>query len=235
MTEQPDIHDLYRALTRTTTHRERYTSHIGGTEIIKHHISSVPALILQLCEATPSGSGEMTGSEAGKSRPAARIEAIDTLILIDIEASAWLRKLGLDDPGNTIDAAGNTKAASGTIACLNALHAAHASLKECERPRPRRGDHGYCCTAHHIEADTTRWWHSCRIITGYDTPSWRPDNTCPVCEVRRSLRINLATHSALCVECRTLWPPDEIGLLAEYIRWENADTEDTDNHGGEAA
>lgn len=226
MTDTPDIHDLYNALTRTTTHRERYTTHIGGTEYSKHHITSVPALVLQLIEASPSGSGEMTGSEAGKSRPAARIEAIDTLMLIDHEAAAWLRRLGHNDPANTLDHNGTPNPGTGTIACLNALHAALASIKACERPKPRRYDDGFCCTYHHIEADTVRWWRSARIVSGYDSPAWRPDNTCPWCETRRSLRINLGTESALCIECRCLWGPENIGLLAEHIRAENFDAEE---------
>lgn len=234
MNDQPDIHDLFNALTRTTTHRERYTTHIGGTEYSKHHITSVPALVLQLIEASPSGSGEMSGSEAGKSRPAARIEAIDTLMLIDNEAAAWLRRLGHDDPANTLNAAGTPNAGTGTIACLNALHAVLASVKPCDRDTPKRRDDGYCCTHHHIHADTQRWYHQARIMTGYDSPAWRPDNTCPCCEQRRTLRIKLSTSTAVCVECRTIWTPADIGILAEFIRWENADQED-EHDGGEAA
>lgn len=226
LTPEPDIHDLYAALTRTTTHRERFTAHHGGTEVSKHHITSVPALILQLVEAEPSGSGEMSGS-AGKSRPAARIEAIDTLMLIDHEASAWLRKLGHNDPGNTINERGHTNAASGTIACLKKLHAVHASALSCGKPKPKRNDNDdWCCPAHHIEHDTRRWYHQARIITGYDTPAWRPDNTCPNCDERRTLRIKLANQTAMCITCRYVWPPEHIGLLAEFIRWENADTDD---------
>lgn len=220
-----DIHDVYAALTRTTTNREAYTKHIGGKPVRYHHITSVPSLVLQLIEAEPAGSGEKSGTTAG-SRPAARLEALDTVMLIDSEASAWLRRLGHDDPADTLDHRGNANPGTGTVRCIKALHVAMMDAKPCHRLKPSRvkdkqNRDVWCCTRHHIEADVRRWWHQARIMTGYDSPSWRPDNTCPVCDQRRSLRIKLAASTAVCVECRTVWPPDDIGLLAEHIRWEN--------------
>ncbi|HEY1116928.1 MAG TPA: hypothetical protein VGE43_04440 [Acidimicrobiales bacterium] len=78
----------------------------------------------------------------------------------------------------------------------------------------------WCCTAHHIEADVRTWWRQARIIAGWDSPTYRPFATCPVCSERRGLRINLASHSAVCVECRTVWGPESIGLLADHVRLE---------------
>jgi Zn-finger nucleic acid-binding protein len=49
---------------------------------------------------------------------------------------------------------------------------------------------------------------------------------CPVCDVRRSLRVNLSLQTALCVECREVWDSTTIGLLAEHIRAENMEDED---------
>lgn len=85
-----------------------------------------------------------------------------------------------------------------------------------EEPKVRE----WCCTAHHIEADVRRWWRQARIISGWDSPTYRPFATCPVCEKRKGLRINLGAQTAVCVECRTVWEPSTIGLLAEHVRFE---------------
>lgn len=256
---QPDIHDMLDELTRAHRHRERYAAKRAGETWTSQHITDVPALVHQLLGATPAGSGSESGSTSAKSRPAARIEAIDTLMLIDHEASAWIRRLGENDPGDTLEIVRRQRgpsgpvcdrrcvhhscitirrgehierrriAGSGTIACLRKLHGLHASATHCGRAKPKRSKEGRptCCPAHHIEHDVRRWWHQARIITGWDTAAYRPYNTCPVCDQRGGLRINLAMHAGLCIECRSVWGADEIGLLAEHIRTENADDDAT--------
>lgn len=91
----------------------------------------------------------------------------------------------------------------------------------------------WCCTAHHIEHDVRHWWRQARIIAGWDSPTYRPFATCPVCSDRRSLRINLSTHSAVCVECRTVWGPDTIGLLGEHVRVEREGVQEDVDEGAE--
>lgn len=226
---EPDIHDHVNELTRTHTHRERYEIRNGLEVWTRDHTTTVPALILQLLESSPASQASDNGSASFGSRPAARIEALDTVMLIDDEASRWLRRLGEDDPGDKLDkTTGQHVAGSGTIACIRLLHGLHASATPCSRTRGRD-----CCTAHHIEHDIRRWWHQARITSGWDSPAWRPDNTCPVCDVRRSLRVNLGLQTAMCVECREVWDQTTIGLLAEHIRAENLEddvTEDTAPH-----
>lgn len=214
MTTNPlDIHDLVEDLTRTHTHREPYVIREAGTTWTKGHVTTVPALVHQLVGATPASSGSESGATSAKSKPAARIESIDTLMLIDHEASTWVKRLGEDDPGDTHDrTTGLPVLGSGTIACITLLHGLHASQDDSTRRR--------------IEHDVRRWWHQARIASGWDSPSWRPNNTCPVCEQRRTLRVNLSTSSAMCVECREVWDETTIGLLAEHIRGENADHDD---------
>lgn len=225
VTPQLDIHDMVEELTRTHTHREPYVVRSGATVWTRGHVTTVPALILQLLAATPAGSGEQAGSVA-HSRPAAPTDPIDTIMLVDDEAERWLLRLGHNAPGDAFDP--NTQRpvpGSGTIARIRALHGLHASAPHCGRDRGHRDDNGaWCCYRHRIEHDVRRWWHQARIITGWDSPSWRPDSTCPVCEQRRSLRINLTMRAGFCVECRTIWSAEEIGLLAEHIRTENGDT-----------
>lgn len=194
-----DIHDHVEQLTRHHTHREPYSHRNGAQLSIFTHLTMVPPLIDQLDEAETGKKGDVGGGAGYTSRPAASIEAIDTLMFIDDEAARWVRKLGEDDPGDT-------------KACIIRVHALHAS-----QDGPTKGD---------IERSVKRWWSQARITSGWDSPAWRPDNTCPVCEQRRSLRIKLGDQMGFCVECRSMWSPEEIGLLADWIRLENA--EDTE-------
>lgn len=198
ITQHLDIHDHVEQLTRTHTHREPYQHRNGLTLQVFTHLTMVPPLIDQLDEPNAGTKGDVQGGAGYTSRPAASLECIDTLMFIDDEAARWVRKLGEDDPGDT-------------KACIRRVHALHAS----QTPAIKAD----------IERAVKRWWSHARITSGWDSPAWRPDNTCPVCEVRRSLRIKLADQMAYCTDCRALWDPTEIGLLADWIRLENAEDE----------
>lgn len=203
--EQPDVHDMAAELTRPHQHRENYTARVGQTTWTRHHTTRVPSLLDQLQHAAPSGDG--ASRAAGyESRPAARLEALDALIWVDREASAWLRDLGLDDPATT-------------EACVKSLAALIPSLDACG-PKPRKDG---CCHRHDVERDITRWWTQARIVTGWDTPAWRPDSTCPQCGVRGSLRVRLEERGAMCVECRETWDATTYQQLATHVRTETED------------
>lgn len=201
-----DIHHHVAQLTRPHTHRETWIERDGGQIHPRIHAVHVPSLIDQL--ANPTRHTTVDGGGGGyESRPAAAIEALDTLLLIDQSAARWVRQLGDDDPGTT-------------AACVARLHALWASQDTDTQAR--------------IEADVRRWHTQARIASGWDSPAWRPDNTCPACETRRSLRVNRDDLAAFCVECRETWDPTQVGLLAEHIRWENNDTDnDTDDSADE--
>lgn len=189
----PDIHDVFAELTEPHTHREPYEpDRPDGEKWTTNHITTVPALVDQL-DASPSGAGTDRNSSGYGSRPAARIEAIDALILIDLESARWVRDLGEDDPGDT-------------KACLRRLHGLRASAQD--------------ATKEAVDRDVRRWWRHARIMSGWDSAAWRPDNSCPVCEKRRTLRIRLSDEAGFCVECRADWDELTIGLLAEHIRAE---------------
>lgn len=257
-----DLQDMVDELVREHTHREPYIIRNGlgaGLGFIAHHQTKVPALIDQLLEPEP-GSGELSGS-APQSRPAARVEGLDTIALIAEEAGEWLNLLGVAIPAPVI-AAGRPRLAtlrgSDAKRVLISLRAQHAGLPAelcCDRERGQMfevdskdsllgwldfGSRGardrcpwptrraWCCVSHHIEADVRYWWRQARIIAGWDSPPWRPYNTCPNCSKRRGLRINSMAHTAVCVECRTVWEPSTIGLLAEHIRAENGSDEAAD-------
>ncbi len=219
MTQPPfmTLSDYVDELTRPHTHREHYTAKVGHTTYGLDHVTKVPALVHQLRYATPTGKGEELGGGGYESRPAASLESLDTLTDIDLEAARWVRDLGEDDPGDRRDPkTGRYIQGSGTIACLQLLNGLAANLERCKKPG--RG----CCTWHDLERDVRRWWARARIVTGWDSAAWRPDNSCPVCGVRGGLRVKLVEQVATCTECRETWEHSNIGLLAEHIRNESA-------------
>lgn len=221
----PDVLDMLTELTAAHRHAEPHqVEHDGTTWTLQHH-TTVPALVHQLLAADPPGSGELSGATPG-SRPTARIEVIDTLMLIDDEAARWLRRLGEDDLGDKIDHdTGQPIPGSGTIACLRRLAGLRPQVARCDRAHGLRPCEEtswvWCCPAHELDHDVRRWWRQARVISGWDAPAYRPWATCPVCEHRGGLRIHLELRTGFCVECREIWGPDTIGLLGEHIRVEN--------------
>jgi hypothetical protein len=212
LVQRLDVHELITELTSRHTHREKYAIHENGTWWAKNHVTRVPGLIEQLQTGTPTGTpdGVLKGFE---SKPAAWLEGIDTLARIDLEAARWIRDLGEDDDETD------------TAKLLRKLYGLYPSAHKCQRPNGRRGPDGQvdCCSRHAIEADVHRWWLQARIITGWESPAWRPANTCPACGARGKLRVRFAPQGGFCVECRTTWDEVSIGLLAEHIRTENVD------------
>lgn len=209
-----DVHGIVRQLTEWHTNRQPYTHELNGIAYTTAHTTKVPPLIQQLAEAEPSSQGGSQRSTPG-SRPAARIDALDTLIHIDMAAARWVRELGEDDPGST-------------IACVRKLYGLAASAHHCGHDKATKdGRKVTCCTVHKIERDFRTWWTQARIVSGWDTAAWAPNNTCPIpeCGVRRSLRVRVDEKTAMCMECRETWDAGTIGILAEHIRAENNDRE----------
>lgn len=199
-TRRPDLHDMIRELTQPTHHRELYMRKRKP----RYHVTSNPPLLHQLDEsAMPSNNRiDGAGTVAG-SKPSASLDAIDTANRINTQALAWTQTLGLDTTGTTLDH-------------IRRL-APTATASHCHQPNPRNG----CCPHH----DIRRWWTWARITTGWDQPAWQPDNTCPVCAKRGSLRIRLDEKLATCIDdnCRATWDQTTIGLLAQHIRTENGE------------
>lgn len=197
-----DVVDMVAELTRPYQHREHYTTVTGATSYGRDHVTKTPSLIHQLQHAAPTGEGLGRGG-GYESRPVARLEALDALTRIDLEAARWVRNLGDDDPGST-------------TACLRRLSSLLPSTQRCGSRSKMPG----CCTWHEIERDVRRWWTQARIVTGWDQPAWRPDSTCPGCGVRGSLRIRLEDRAGLCVECRETWDASSYQVLADHVRSE---------------
>ena len=194
-----DLHDMVRELTDKHVNRERYDTQRGRMKVYQDHITTNPALLDQLAEAVqPSGSAEAGLPRPAGSKPAARIDAIDTLVRIDHQAFELVRRLGGDPVASTKD-------------LVRRVAALAAST-----------DHGETDSIHKA---VTRWWIWARVVTGWDLPAWQPANTCPLCGTRGSLRVRVVDMLASCIEdhCRETWGPDTIGLLADHIRRENND------------
>lgn len=237
-TPELDVHDMVRQLVDDHTHREPYevVNEETKTRSILGHVTTVPALIDQLLADDPSvsGTGDLAGTQA-TSRPTARIEALDTVMLIDDEAGRWIIRLGGQVPRDLINPVTLlTIVGSGTLLRLRRLHGLYPATEDCGHGHRKDDVDGWCCTRGHLEHDVRRWWHQARIITGWDMAAWVPNNTCPVCDERRKLRIRL--DSAMCVECRTVWTSDQLGLLAEHVRAENREEGETaSDFSGDAA
>lgn len=198
--QRMELADYVRELTLVHRHTETYQVREAGTWVSRRHHTSSPSLLTQLwANDTPNAAEAGGGARPGYgSKPAAGLESLDAAQRIDVEASAWVRRLGQDDQG-------------GTVACVLRLNGLAASV-----------DHD---TRKAILRDVRRWWTQARIVTGWDSPAWTPDNTCPICSERGTLRVRLSDRIAMCTsqECRTTWDETNLGLLADHIR-EESDT-----------
>jgi hypothetical protein len=247
---RPDVLDMVRELCEPTTHMVRYAVEQPDTpgqpprskgrtrrkkagraagRAPRYHRTVAPPLLEQLWQSIePSGSAEAGVARPAASKPAARLDAIDTAQRIDAQVGAWLDLL--DSAPARAKATGLTESELRLLESVNRLrHLASLipGLDHCGN-RPTYDQQGpICCNPHEIEHHIHRWWTWARVVTGWDTPAWQPANTCPLCGTRSSLRVRLDDQRATCINdaCRETWGPDTIGLLAEHIRRENNDTE----------
>lgn len=219
---KPDVVDMVRELCEPANHREFYRPERGAKKSSRgqhrYHVTQSPPLLAQLYQSSvPLGSVEAGAVTPATSRPAARVDAIDTAVRIDADAGRWLEQLGAT--GRSVP-----------VARIRTLGSLIPSLERCHRRQPFRDEHGrvICCTAHQVEADIGRWWTWARVVTGWDMPAWQPDNTCPLCGTRGTLRVRVTEQLATCVNdaCRESWDDTTIGLLADHIRAENHEDEE---------
>lgn len=199
-------HDYVQALTEPTTHHEprttQRTNPDGTTYLLTdtHRTISLP-LLEQLTSAIATTGAIEGGAHTFASKPAARVDAIDVLQAIETEAQTWCRTLQLPIADKQ----------TGMPLEVRALVRAAAA---------NAGDR--------MTADLRTWWIRARTVTGWDSPSWRPDNTCPLCGIKGGLRVRLDAQTGMCVECGEGWDSSTIGLLADHIRAENGETDQED-------
>lgn len=198
-----DLADYVHELTEPHSHVELYTVKQGTKWTPRRHVTQVPSLLTQLWQNdTPSQAAEDGPRPGYASRPAARIDAIDTAVRIDLEAAAWVRDLGEDD--GSLD----------TAATIRQLHGLVASADPVQR------------TA--ITKSVRSWWIQARIVTGWDSAAWSPDATCPKCGERGTLKIRLGDEIGFCTgrnpsgeDCGATWDHTSIGVLGEHIKAES--------------
>lgn len=194
------LHDYVTALCDATVHREPFqTLHTNAdgshTWVTERHRTTSPPLLQQLWSAIQASGSAESGARSFASKPSARLDAIDAAADIEHGVHQWLARLGVAD---SHDAYPDLIVALRHLGSLAAAGGAPDLLR-----------------------DVRGWWVRARVLTGWDSPAWRPDNTCPLCGVRGSLRVKLDARSATCVDCHEAWWPETIGLLADHIRMEN--------------
>lgn len=256
-TGRPDVVDMVRELCEESSHLVRYELErtaaapvVGGRKKAKrqragrkadpkYHRTVEPPLMEQLwASSTPSGSAEAGTARPASSRPAARLDGLDTAAQIDNAVDVWLNLLDVTDvrvsrtrPAGTPLTQSELRLQD-SIARLRRLGSLLPALERCGHHTPMRDLHTLaviCCPGHRLESDIGRWWTWARVVTGWDAPAWQPDSTCPLCGTRGSIRIRLDLGRATCVndQCRETWDDTNLGLLAEHIRRENNDQEET--------
>lgn len=203
-----DLNDYITALCDATIHLEAFQILLrnrdgSSTWVTQRHRTTNPSLLEQLWSTVVASNSTESGVRAFASKPAARIDSIDVANDIDREAFDWLTRLGRR-PDSMTD----------TIAAVRLIGA----LARSQDDQMQRD----------ILHDVRSWWIRARVLTGWDSPAWRPDNTCPLCGAKGGLRVRLEARTATCVECREAWDAGSIGLLADHIRAENHDDGDDD-------
>jgi hypothetical protein len=198
------ITDYVNELTQPRTHREGLTPDMApldaetGRPIHGAVVTRVVSLLDQLEIAVEPSGSTSAGHRVPASTPAARMDAINALLVIDTEVSQQTQ-LWLDEERPTI--AANLRALVG-LAC---------ELGPLDQKALARW--------------VTRWHTMAAIVTGWEVPPRRLANTCPLCAARGSLRVRVDVGTrggtALCVECQETWDETTIGLLAAHIRAEN--------------
>lgn len=196
-----ELHEYVALLCDPTIHEEAYTelyrnSDGSTTYVRQRHRTTSPALLVQLWGAVEQSGSAEGGQRVFASKPSARLDAIDAALDVEKGVFGWLTRLG-ERPDTMRD----------IIAGLR-----HIGSLAISKPKPVHNE---------IEADVRSWWVRASVLTGWESPAFQPNNTCPMCGTRGSLRIRLAAHTAVCVSCRETWDPVVIGLLAEHIRREN--------------
>ena len=201
----PLLAEAVDELTKPHTHREQISRYENGGWIHERHHTHVPPLLQQLRAAVEPSSSAQSGKSTFSSRPSARIDAIDTLRHIERQVDDWLvRRCGAERRHTLEDD-------------LRALIGLASTLTDEEQ--------------WDLTRDARRWAYSARITTGWEVRAFEPANTCPICSERGGLRVRVgdgvtsSEATALCTRCRAVWEPENIGLLAEHIRYENGESD----------
>ena len=163
-----------------------------------HAVTHKP-LLNQLEDAITGASAradEDAGHSSFTSKPAAHLEAVDVLAMIDRESLEYAVDLGLQAPPRTR-----------TVVPVTPLRhrlldiSGHVGLTE-SRP-------------------VQRWWVSARLATQWDQRPFQPNGApCLNCWHVKTLRIDVGNHLARCIECHETWDgPGPVAVLAQHVKW----------------
>lgn len=191
-----DIAAVADELTDVRKHREPFEVWSPSRHRVKRwHETTVPGLLAQLRAAFVPGRAEQVESGSGVpgSRPPLHLEAISRHTVITVGAARWMWSLELTQR-ETVEA--NVRALVGAAGAMDSD--AQAALL----------------------TELRRWRTWCAVLTGWETPPFRPHVACPVCDTMDSLVIRLDTSKAYCrdMDCLSTWDASSIGVLGEYIR-----------------
>lgn len=189
------IQDRVDALTRPIVTREEQRVWDGGRGRMLTRIVSLshPSLLEQLQE--PAHTGTAGRSAPGhRSRAPANLAAVDALVLIQREAAAWVRYLTARPPSTDTPANLHTLASRAHDLDTDDLDA--------------------------LASEVLRWWASARVVSGWETPAWRPNVRCMACNALGGIRVRPDPISAVCLKCGAAWDEQTVGLLASHIAGE---------------
>lgn len=127
----------------------------------------------------------------------ARLVAVDRLLAIQAGAAMWCRAARLTLREQT---SFNIRALVGVAPTLPS------------------GDQDGLLTA-------MRGWHTWAAVAScWQRPDDAPRGTCPACDARNTIRVRLAARKAFCVACGAWWDDSTMGVLAEHMSPQSADT-----------
>lgn len=161
----------------------------------------LPSLLTQLRHAVIPGetySEEEHAHTPPGSRPAARLDAVASLLRIEAAVTVWSNRLDLDWRTTT-------------AAQIRGLVGA--------APRLFSGD------LRRLASDVAAWRTWAAVTTGWERPADAPRGTCPACAALNTIRVRLATKKAICISCGAYWTEDTIGVLAAHITMPRATTD----------
>lgn len=206
-----DIAETADALTDSSQHLEPiYTTDGSRNRKLTHvHRVTLPGLLAQVHDLFEPGSkSEDSGSSTPSSRPPLNVEAASLHLQVTLAVTRWCWSLGLEIR-DTVES--NIRALVGAAASMDSD------------------------TQDALLSEMRSWRRRSAILTGWQTPPWRPRCSCPVCGTVGTLVVRLDLREAYCsswepqtqTQCEGWWDEETIGVLADHVRAE------TD--GGEAA
>lgn len=195
--DQPGtVHDYVVALTEPTTHHEPYTTLVTNTDGTHTWITKRHLVGSPPLLEQLGSAVTSTGAHDGGA---------------NTFASKPAARLDAIDVAQDIEV--------GVSSWLRRLHLEHPGDTSTALKRAAAG------AGDEILRDVRSWWIRARTTAGWDSPAWKPDNTCPLCEVKGDLRVRLDASTATCLNCGEAWWSETIGLLADHIRIENHEDE----------